>query len=484
MPSEGNEVKRDERRGVGACRGTDEAGEPDRRDPAEGRARRKAEPKRGTMSETRSSMNISPRLQKVAKTAKDHPEWAFTNLAHHLDLALLREAYGRTRKDAAAGIDGVTSEEYARELEANLQDLLNRAKSGMYRAPAVRRVRIPKGDGRTRPLGIPTFEDKLLQRAVATVLEAVYEQDFYACSYGFRPGRSAHDALRVLWKGMMDMDGGWVLEADIRDCFGTLNHACLREILGRRIRDGVLTRLIGKWLNAGVLEDGRLTRPEAGTPQGGVISPLLANVYLHTVLDAWFDKHVRVKLRGQAFLVRYADDFVMVFSDEADAREVLRVLPERFARYGLTLHSEKTKLVPFRRPGADDASATFDFLGFTHFWSRSRKGNQVVKQKTAKDRLNRSLKRVGLWCRRNRHLPVRLQHTYLSRVIRGHCGYFGITGNSFALRDFREGVRRLWCKWLRRRSNAAALKRREWWDALCKRYALPPAHAVHSALRP
>jgi group II intron reverse transcriptase/maturase len=281
----------------------------------------------------------------------------------------------------------------------------------------------------------------------------------------------------------MRMGGGWVLEADIRDCFGTLDHACLRAILHQRIRDGVLTRLIGKWLNAGVMEEGRITRPDAGTPQGGVISPLLANVYLHTVLDAWFEVEVKPRLRGPAFLVRYADDFVILFANEADARRVYGELPTRFAKHGLTLHPEKTKLLPFRPPTGDRSSESYDFLGFTHFWSRSLQGRWVVKRQTAKKRLNRSLRRIGEWCKAHRHLPVRAQHAYLSQVVRGHCAYFGITGNSQALQRFREGVQFLWRKWLRRRSNAAARKGQEWWDALRQRYPIPPARATHSVLR-
>jgi group II intron reverse transcriptase/maturase len=435
------------------------------------------------MSETQSSADIFPGLQRVAKLAREHPEWAFTNLSHHIDLPLLREAVRLTRKDGAVGVDGTTSAEYARDLEGNLQDLLDRAHTGRYRAPAVRRVHIPKGEGRTRPIGIPTFEDKLLQRAVATVLGSIYEQDFHPCSWGFRPNRSAHGALQSLWETAMQMGGGWVLEADIRDCFGTLDHAWLRTILHRRIRDGVLMRLIGKWLNAGVLEEGRITRPESGTPQGGVISPLLANVYMHAVLDVWFDGEVKPRLRGPAHLVRYADDFVILFANETDARRVYGALPARFQQHGMTLHPEKTRLVPFRPPIADRKTGSFDFLGFTHFWSRSLSSNWVVKRKTAKSRLNRSLKRVGEWCRRNRHHPARVQHLYLSKVVQGHCGYYGITGNSAALRRFREEVRKLWRKWLRRRSNAAARKGQEWWDALCQRYPLPPPLAVHSVLR-
>jgi len=252
---------------------------------------------------------ISPKLERIAKLAKEAPEMAFTSLAHHIDIDWLREAYRRTRKDGAPGVDGASAGEYATKLEENLQSLLDRAKSGNYRAPPVKRVHIPKGDGsQTRPIGIPTFEDKVLQRAAAMALEAVHEQDFLDCSYGFRPGRSAHQALEVLQHGLVCMAGGWVLEVDIRKFFDTLDHAHLREILRRRVRDGVLLRLIGKWLNAGVLEGRELSYPDAGTPQGGVISPLLANVYLHEVLDVWFEREVKRRLHGRATLVRYAGD--------------------------------------------------------------------------------------------------------------------------------------------------------------------------------
>jgi RNA-directed DNA polymerase len=436
------------------------------------------------MTETQSSRTISPKLQRIAEMAREHPERAFTNLAHHIDLDWLHEAFRLTRKSGAAGVDGVTGASYQQDLARNLQELLDRFKSGAYRAPAVRRVHIPKGDGRTRPLGIPTFEDKVLQRAVALVLEAIYEQDFMDCSYGFRPRRSAHQALDRIWKGVMSMGGGWVLEADIRDCFGTLDHEWMRKILSRRIRDGVLARQINKWLKVGILEDGRLQAPTAGTPQGGVISPLLANIYLHEVLDLWFEECVRPRLRGRAHLIRYADDFVIVFEHESDARRVYEVLPKRFAAHGLELHPEKTKLIPFRRPSGSQKPESFDFLGFTHFWSRSRKGNWIVKRKTMAKRLSRSLKRVAEWCRANRHTPISYQHSRLSAVVRGHCQYFGITGNAQCLVQFREGVRRIWQKWLRRRSNAASRNcKRDWWDALCRRYPIPPARAVHSVLR-
>jgi group II intron reverse transcriptase/maturase len=413
----------------------------------------------------------------------------FTSLAYHIDIDWLREAYRRTRRDGATGVDGQTADDYAANLEANLQALLNRAKSGSYRAPPVRRVHIPKGTGNeTRPIGIPTFEDKVLQRAVVMVLEAVYEQDFLDCSYAFRPGRSAHQALQALWQQTMDIGGGWIIEVDIRKFFDTLDHAHLRELLQRRVRDGVLNRLIGKWLNAGVLEEGVLTHPEAGTPQGGVISPLLANIYLHYVLDEWFEREVKPRLRGRAFLIRYADDLVMGFACEDDARRVLEVLPKRFAKYGLTIHPDKTRLVPFRRPTrratgpaakAFPPSGTFDLLGFTHYWGRSHRGFWVVKRRTATDRFSRAKRKIADWCRRNLHRPIREQHKTLGQKLRGHYGYYGITGNSPMLSRFRCIVARLWRKWLSRRRRHGHLSWANFTELL-RRFPLPPSRVVHS----
>src|SRR3954467_4571187 len=374
-------------------------------------------PVEGKMPGTPSPDPISTRRRRIAELAKQSPQAAFTTLAHHIDMGWLFEAYLRTRKDGAVGVDGQTATDYAADLEGNLRSLLDRAKSGRYQAPPVRRVHIPKGTGpETRPIGIPTFEDKILQRAVAMVLESVYEQDFLDCSYGFRPGRSGHQALEALRQRLMEVRGGGVLEIDIRKFFDAMDHGHLHAILRRRIRDGVLLRLIGKWLNAGVLEEGRITQPESGSPQGGVISPILANAYLHEVLDTWFEQTVKPRLKGRASLIRYADDAVLVFEVEGDARRVLDVLPKRFGKYGLTLHPEKTRLVPFQglRPGAppgprDGRPGTFDFLGFTHYWGRTLKGNWAVKRKTAGDRLNRSLTSVAGWCREHRHLPIQVQ---------------------------------------------------------------------------
>lgn len=435
------------------------------------------------MQRTQTLDNVSTKLQRIAELARTAPTMAIRTLAHHIDVEFLRGAYQQARKDGAVGVDEQTAADYAANLEGNLQSLLDRFKSGTYYAPPVRRVEIPKADGTTRPLGIPTFEDKVLQRAVAMVLNAVYEQDFLDCSYGFRPGRSAHHALEALWRATMDVGGGWVLEIDIRHFFDSVGHGHLRAILEQRVRDGVIRRTIDKWLNAGVQHDGTIRYPDGGTPQGGVISPLLANVYLHEVLDVWFEQEVRPRLDGSASLIRYADDATMVFAQEADARRVLAVLAKRFAKYGLTLHPEKTKLIDFRRPtGNGEGPGSFDMLGFTHFWGRSQKGNWVVQRKTSRSRFGRALQRVAEWCRKNRHRPMREQHSTLVAKVRGHYGYFGITGNSRALGRFWHEVKRVWRKWLGRRSQ----RRQMTWERfalLVGRYPLPWPRVVHSVYR-
>jgi RNA-directed DNA polymerase len=444
------------------------------------------------MTKTSSFDSVSTKQQRIAELAKQSPTMAFTSLNHHLDAAWLREAFYRTRRDGAPGVDGQTWAEYGEKLEENLRSLLDRAKSGTYRAPPVRRVHIPKGMGNeTRPIGIPTLEDKVLQRAVAMILEAIYEQDFYNCSYGFRPGRSAHQALDSLWRQTMGSGGGWILDMDIRKFFDTLDHGHLREFLRHRVRDGVLLRLIGKWLKAGVMENGSVSYPEFGSPQGGVISPLLANVFLHYVLDRWFAEEVVPRMKGRAFLIRYADDAVMGFTDEDDARRVLAVLPKRFGKYGLAVHPEKTKLVNFRKPTHEyhprggpqgDRPGTFDLLGFTHFWARSRKGHWVVKRKTSKSRFTRAVRTIACWCRHNRHRPIAEQHVVLSQKLRGHYAYYGITGNSVALNRFRDQVQYVWRKWLARR-NSKHHPPWAWFHRLRQRYRLPYGIPVHSVCR-
>jgi RNA-directed DNA polymerase len=426
---------------------------------------------------------VSTKRQRIAELARDCRDLAFTNLAHHIDIEWLHMAYAQTRKDGAVGVDGQTADDYEADLLGNLQDLLNRAKSGTYVAPPVRRVHIPKAGSptETRPLGIPTFEDKILQRAVLMVLEPVYETDFLDVSHGFRPGRGAHGALQSLWDQTMKMGGGWIVDVDLRKFFDTIDKGHLREFLKRRVRDGVILRLIGKWLNAGVLEDGVLTTPEHGTPQGGVVSPLLANVVLHYVLDAWFEEEVRPRLKGRAFLIRYADDLVIGVAREDDARRIMDVLPKRMSKYGLTIHPEKTRLVRFVPAGVTDsetpggpssAPGTFDFLGFTHYWGRSQRGAWVVKRKTAKGRLKRALRAVSEWCRENYHLPIAEQHQKLRQKLQGHYRYYGIIGNLSSLQNFLEGTRRRWRRWLSRRRRGGEVS---WADFLRleQRYGLP-----------
>ncbi len=437
------------------------------------------------MGETPGSQTVSTKLGRIAKMAKQMRGVPLTTLAHHIDKAWLCEAYRRTRKDGAVGIDGQSAQQYEEKLERNLEALLERAKAGTYQAPAVRRVHIPKGDGsKTRPIGIPTFEDKVLQRAVHMVLEAVYEQDFRPCSYGFRPGRGAHQACDALWRAAMDLGGGWVLEVDIEKYFDSLVHEQLQVMLSQRVRDGVLLRLIGKWLNAGVMEGSELHHPEAGTPQGGVISPLLANIYLHEVMDEWFEQQVRPRLKGRASLVRYADDLVIVFEREADAKRVLDVLSKRFAQYGLKLHPDKTRLVPFNRPRwigrGGRRPGTLDFLGFTFYWGRARSGAWVVKKRTAKDRISRTLRRINEWCRTHRHDDVEKQQRALAQKLNGHYAYFGVTSNYEALARVLFETEGIWRRWLSRRSRRAF---KSWvkMKKLMQRYPLPRPRIVHRA---
>ena len=366
-------------------------------------------------------MNTFTKQQWIAEQAREHPERVFTSLHHLIDGEWMREAYRRTRKDGATGIDGVTAADYEKDLEANLDDLLRRMKSGRYFAPPVRRHYIPKADGTKRPLGIPTFEDKVL-------LEPIYETDFLTCSYGFRPGRSAHDALDALRTGIMEQRQRWVIDADLKAHFDSIPHTHLRSFLDLRIKDGVVRRMIDKWLKAGVLEQGTVHRPVTGAPQGGVLSPALSNIFLHHVLDVWFEEVAKPRLRGNCQLVRFADDFVIALEDRHSGKRLLDVLGKRLGRYGLTLHETKTCYVDFRRRRPYGrhwmaSATTFDFLGLTHVWGRSMRGKDLVRQITAKGRFARALKSVHEWCKTNRHLPVEAQHDYLARAIRGHYAY-------------------------------------------------------------
>lgn len=422
------------------------------------------------MPETQRSDPMSTSLLRLATLGREHPHRCFTNLNQYLTKDLLRAAFYQTRKDGAPGVDGQTAADYARALEDNLESLLARAKGGRYRAPPVKRGYVPKGKER-RPIGIPTFEDKVLQRAVVWILEKLYEPIFHPHSYGYRPGRSAHQALDLLYQQLSGAGGGHVIEMDIQGFFDHLDKCQLRDFLQQRIGDGVILRLINKWLKAGVMEAGRLHYPEQGTPQGGVVSPLLANVYLHYVLDQWFEQEVKPRLISDASLIRFADDAVLLTRNAKDATRIMRVLPKRFARYGLTLHPGKTGVTEFKPKG----KVSVDFLGFTHYWKRNRRGNGwSIGRKTMKSRVVRGLKALAHWCRKHRHEPLPEQHAALCRKLRGHYNYFGLRGNSKALSRFLYAACRIWIKWLRRRSQRHALN---WEKAgrLLKRYALPPA---------
>jgi RNA-directed DNA polymerase len=483
--------KRDASQEVIAPHSIGEAGEPVPGDPGDEKGvPDQLELAKGKMTETLGLDLISTRRREIAELASIEPARVLTTLAHCIDLEWMHEAYRQTRKDGAVGVDGVSAQAYEMELEANLTGLLERFKSGQYRAPAVRRVYIEKDGGRAkRPIGIPSLEDKILQRAVLMVLEPVYEQDFKDCSYGFRPNRSAHQALDRLWRGMMDLRDCWVIDLDIRAFFDSVDRTHLNGMLDQRVRDGVIRRTVGKWLQAGVLENGVVHYPEKGTPQGGVISPLLANIYLHEVLDVWFDDQVKPRLDAAAFMVRYADDAVLCFRRESDARRVMAVLSKRLERFGLELNEQKTKLLHLRPPRrsrvgrpeeqSSENSRAFDFLGFTHFWGRTRKGGWAVKRKTAGSRFGRSLKRVAQWCRLNRHLSLAEQQAALNRQLRGHYAYFGITGNSAALSRFRREIERAWRKWLARRSHKTVVS----WDRFKRvlaRYPLLTPRVMHS----
>lgn len=409
---------------------------------------------------------MSPGLSKVVERAKREPEARFNSLAHHLDEAALKRAFGRIRKDAAAGVDGMTKEEYAKHLDENIRELHQRMRTQQYRHQPILRVHIPKGPGsrETRPIGISTIEDKIVQGALREVLEAIYEQDFLPCSFGFRPERSAHDALRALDRMLDSETIQWVLEADIRSFFDSIDRKKLMELLQLRVADGSLLRLVGKCLHVGVLDGEEFTKPEDGTAQGSIISPLLGNVYLHHALDLWFEREVHPRLRGHARLIRYADDFVIGFTRKEDAERVLAVLGKRMAAFGLTLHPDKTRIIPFARPSRTDkgtgasAPGTFDFLGFTHHWKVSRKGNWVPGMKTRKASSRKTLLRVGAWCRRHRHRPRAEQHAALCRKLQGHYEYFGVNGNIRCLKQVLHRVKSLWFKWLQRRGQRKPLR--------------------------
>ncbi len=383
---------------------------------------------KGIMGDTLRSQTISTELQQIAQQAVNYPDRVFTTLAHKIDVPFLREAYKRTRKNSAPGSDKVTASDYAENLDKNLIDLHKRLKAGKYYAPPVLRVWIEKEDGKERPIGIPVFEDKILQRAVEMLLSSIYEKMFYDLSMGFRKGRSQHQAIHNLRENCRRKNINWIISADITGLFDNINHKMLKDLIRLKVNDGGIIKLIGKWLNAGVMEDDRTTYPDKGTPQGGVISPLLSNIFLHYVLDDWFVKAVLPRMKGRCFIVRWADDFIIGCESKTDAEKIMEVLPMRFESYDLNLHPEKTMLIPFSKPSAsvrkDKVNGIFDFLGFTFYWAKSLKGYWIIKKKTAGKRLNRFMKMVWRWCKTNRHELIKEQHTTLCSKLRGFYQFF------------------------------------------------------------
>ena len=424
-------------------------------------------------------------LDRVRQAAERDRKQRFMALLHHVyDVEGLRIAYHALKRDAAAGIDGETWEHYGQGLEEHLQDLAGRLRRGAYRAKPVRRVFIPKADGRVRPLGVPTLEDKLVQRAVVAVLNAIYEVDFLGFSYGFRPRRSPHQAVDALTVGITTKKVNWVLDADIRGFFDTLDHGWLVKFVEHRVADRRVVRLIQKWLNAGVLEEGQRTRSEVGTVQGGSISPLLANIYLHYVFDLWAQRWRKKQARGDVVIVRFADDFVVGFEHREEAEQFLTELRERFAKFGLTLHPDKTRLIEFgrfaatgRRQRGEGKPETFNFLGFTHSCGKTRRGKFTVLRQTVRQRWQAKLKAVKAELRRRLHEPLSVVGSYLGSVVRGHVRYYGVPMNGTSIVAFRQAIGRLWKRALERRSQSHHLS----WERM-RRYIdrwLPPARICH-----
>jgi RNA-directed DNA polymerase len=451
----------------------------------EGRGLAEGNPPGRNVLRTQGRAGALSALERVRQAAERDSKQRFTALLHHVyDLARLRSAYLALQRDAAAGVDGETWRHYGESLEENLRDLSARLQRGAYRAKPVRRAYIPKADGRQRPLGVPALEDKLVQRAAVEVLNAIYEADFLGFSYGFRPGRSPHQALDALTVGITMRRVNWVLDADLRGFFDTLDHGWLVKFIEHRVGDRRVVRLIQKWLTAGVLEDGERTRSEVGTVQGGSISPLLANIYLHYVFDLWIQRWRTRQAHGDVVVVRFADDFVVGFEHREEAERFLAELRERLAKFGLELHPDKTRLLPFGRQADRDwrqrggpKPGTFHFLGFTHSCGKTRKGRFTVLRQTMRQRLQAKLKALKQELRRRLHHPVPEQGAYLRSVVAGHVRYFGVPNNGPSIGLFRQAVSRLWWRTLKRRTQAHHLPWRRM-EKYIQRW-LPPARICH-----
>jgi RNA-directed DNA polymerase len=440
---------------------------------------------RGDIARRRARTSMSTDINRITELAKEDPKRQFSSIAHLITVEKLKEAFRSLRKDASAGIDGVTYEQYETNVEENIRQLHQRLKDGKYRAQPLRRVYIPKEDGKQRPISIPALEDKLVQKAVVDLMNAIYEQDFLQCSYGFRPGRGQHQALDEVGRVICTRPTGWILEIDIRSYFDSIVRSALVEMIERRVNDGSVLRLIQKWIKVGAIDNGRLLVSETGTGQGQPISPLLANIYLHYILDQWFEEVVKPRLKGEAYEIRFADDAILCFQHKEDAEKVLSVLPKRFEKYGLTLHPEKTRLIEFGRYAERNARRqgrkpeTFDFLGLTHICARSRWGKFTVHVKTIAKRFRRGLKAIVDWCKQHRHDPVAEQQKTLNAKLRGHYQYYGRPTNYLSLWQFYRRVRRIWREWLSRRTRGRPLT----WDRfmeILRHYPLLRPRITHS----
>ena len=395
---------------------------------------------------------MSTKELQIAERARKYKQEALTNLHPFIDEKLLQESYQNLNKDSVPGVDGKYWHNFSLESQYRIPKLLVEFKSGKYKAPPVRRVYIRKGETGKRPLGIPTIEDKILQRSVQRVLNPIYEEDFKRFSYGFRSGHSAHQAIEYMFKEVSFKGMHHIIDADIKNCFGSINHGLLREFLDRRVKDGVIRKMIDKWLKAGILEGKQLSYPEDGTPQGGIISPLLSNIYLHYVLDEWFSEQIQPLLTGKSFIVRYADDFVLGFEKASDAARVMKVLPKRFEKYKLELHPDKTKIVNLHSKRGE-GNRSFDFLGFTHYSGKSRKGKAILKRKTSSKKLTLALNKIQDRIKHNRSTKLNELIPDLNRRLQGHYGYYGITFNSKGINSYFEQVKRILHKWLNRRGG-------------------------------
>ena len=431
---------------------------------------------------------LLPNLGRVNAAARCSGQTRFTALLHHVDVAALERAFRRQRRAASPGVDRMTVSAYEQDLESNLRRLHDRVHGGRYWPKPVLRTYIPKADGGKRPLGIPVLEDKIVQGAVAEVLNAIYEADFLGLSHGFRPGRSPHAALAALDRGVMTQRVNWVLDVDVRSFFDSVDHEWLLRMLAHRIADRRVLRLIERWLEAGTLESGRWQATETGTPQGSGISPLLANVFLHYVFDLWVHQWRRRHARGRVIVCRYADDMVLGFQHEVDAQTMLAALAARLGQFGLSLHEGKTRLIEFGRFAATRRAyaglgrpETFDFLGFTHYCGKTRKGAFMVKRKTQAKRMTRKLKALRHEMKARQHAPVKAQHQWLCQVLRGHYGYYGVIFNSRSMHAFYDGVKRAWFTTLRRRSQKSRMTWQRF-NELLRVYPLPRP-VIHQSWR-